>query len=314
MISHAINSGAINTVPFPASELGASIVELIGTIEVVCEPAIITVRITTAATSTPTANLSANTTSKILLGATTEPSAVVTAIAAKQKMRQSAVSSGKATASSSLTMWRLSSAIVQATATATAASYQLAKKSASGTAQATTSVSSLKQLYRSASIASIAAVSTPDSKRKMVFSIAQAGAAVGRTGFSFKSRLPATTTARALAQAQPLSYIRLNPVKASPAVVSIATAKLLMRSTPEFQLASAATGLTNLRLKLRQGALSSARATAQDADATYRFQMSASTVANAMAYSTATDYTTKIPAPSERQIVVPAYDRAMKVI
>lgn len=315
MITHAINSGAINAVPFPSSEVGASIIELIGTVQVVCEPVGITVRITIAATGAPKATLSANTTSRMLLGATTQASAAVSDIAARQKMKLGGATSGAATPAASLiALWRLCAATGQAAANSVATSYQLAKRSVNVTAQATTSASSVKYLYRSASIAGIAAVNSPDSRRKIAFAVSTLATAVAQSGRAIKSRLPATTTARALTQAQPLSYLSLRAISSAPSGLSQATAKLVMRIPPEAQTAGAVTALTNPRLRISPKAQGVALAAAQDSNATYRFRMSAGTVATAIASSTATDYATKIPAPSERQIVVPAYDRTMKVI
>lgn len=314
MISHAINSGAINTVPFPASELGASIVELIGTIEVVCEPATIKLRITSAATSAPTAKLSANTTSKIQLGATTQPSAVAADITPKQKIKQSAATTGVAVVASSMILWCRNSASAQATGTGTALSYQLAKRSASASPEALTSASSLKYLYRSASIAGVATVGSISAKSKIRFSISRAAAAIGTAGPSIRSKLAATTAAKALTQAQSLSYLRLQASTSYAIGLSVANARLSIRPTLPAQQAAANSGLLSTKMNFRPGMQTAASATVQEIEVALGLLVSATTTATAIVYSSATDFATKIPAPSERQIVVPAYDRAMKVI
>lgn len=314
MISHAINSGAINAVPFPASELGASIVELIGTIEVVCEPASINLRITSAATSAPTATLLASTTSKIQLGATTQPGAVAADITPKQKIKQSAATTGVAVVASSMILRCRNSASAQATGTGTALSYQLAKRSASVSPKALTSASSLKYLYRSASIAGVATVGSISAKSKIRFSISRSAAAIGMAGLSIKSKLTATTAAKALTQAQGLSYLRLQASTSYAIGLSVANARLSIQATLPAQPAVANSGWLSTKMKFGPAAQSAASATTQQIKASLGLLVSATTTANAIVYSSATDYATKIPAPSERQIVVPAYDRTMKVI
>ena len=100
MISRSIDSGgAINAVPFPGSEQGLSLVELIGSVQVTASLATIYIRKTTGATASASATPHASTTTiRIGVSATTKVGATGSATG-KTLLRVSAATAPKATPS-----------------------------------------------------------------------------------------------------------------------------------------------------------------------------------------------------------------------
>lgn len=315
MTTHAINTGAFNVVPFPASEVGVSVVDLLGTVQVVCTLSAVTLLLTVGAATAPKSTLTASTTAKMLLAAPAQPSAVAGNISPKQKTYRSASTSASASTAAGVVLLRKTGATAQPQAVTTLNPSQLVKRSASSSGAAVTSANAYKYQYRSITATATAATSSIVVKNKVAFAIAQKATVVSSVSYTFKSRLPATTIASATAQSGVLSFLSLKALTTSPTGQASAAPRLLMHTELTQLTALALTASVPPRVKLSPLANSvSATATGQNITVSLHHQMTASTVARAYYYAIAIDYATQISAPSERQIVVPSYDRMMKVV
>ena len=95
-----INSDDINSTSYPGSEDGLSLIELIGSVEVQCYiPAVGLLLSAAAVTSASASGVVSNTTAKMLLSATTDPSAVTQASARSKVFLSPQVQSAQAATS-----------------------------------------------------------------------------------------------------------------------------------------------------------------------------------------------------------------------
>jgi hypothetical protein len=312
MISHALNSGPLNGVPFPLAEEGESIIELSGTVEVTLSLDTLYIRRT--------------------IGASTRPSAVCAQAETARKAQVSASASGRAIGANGYVMRKVAFAAVtpasaidvagvvalrqgigastSCSASGNAAATQKGPMAAWVAASAIATVDSYKLTFLSAA-AEARAVSAPTVWVKEISrgAGAQASAAT-RSAISIKSRLSAGAQCLASATAAGLAKVPLSAITPAKAGATVLAG---LRAFQRAQVEVSGYGLVSPAMYMATGAATVATAPGVATQAIKK-TLQAKTIARAIATVGAIDLSSSIPAPLERQIIVPPYDRGMKVV
>lgn len=313
MITHALNSGAINAVPFPGAEEGASVIDLLGTVEVTGSLSAISLRLTATARTSPSAVCSVNNVkSRMQLQATTAPSAVATNTDVQSRITLAGNTSGECSTAAAIVVKFNTSALTEAAAQVSVSSYQYAARSASATASATATANCVKYFYRGAETTGSASVSVPDARIKLTPGVASAQPSVIPTvGIILAHQLAATSSPTAVASAD---AARVMSFAASATPSASASAGVQLRVATAIAVQPSANGSAGTTMRYGLFAQEQARAIAADTTLQLNILLGAGTSAQAVASAAGADFASKLPAPFERQIVVPPYDRTMKVV
>ena len=312
MTSKAINSGAINAVSFPGSESGATLIELIGDVEVLGSISMTYLRVGAMGSTTASAATGRPTPRTIaLLGATASGQASCSASALRKAFVGTASAAASCVTSSTVSARYGIKAVTQARSSSTTVdTFRKSLSLASTMARAVTACNSVKRCRFSAG--SLAAAST-------------SAGALTKVPMSATARWPVTASASIIIE------IGVSASSTSTATGSIGT--LLHVNRYAAAIASAAG--SPLQSKMAFGASATANAVAytslpatsiralraayglaiadQSVNAMRRVHLSASTSANVKSYCLARDFASSVRAPEERQMVVPENDRTMKV-
>ncbi len=314
MTTHAINSGAINAVPFPGAEEGESIVDM--SVDVTAVAALSTIKLRLCATAITSgaatvANISAR---KIInFGASGSCVAAVSCGGITKARVLVQASSGVASTSARALLQSRVSAASSGIASALPVGTQCRiVRSASTSGIAATSVGSSKSAYRSA-VTAAAAVATVNALRKARVGATTAGLASSSAGVAIKLAAPATTQASALGSAASQSLVKLGGSTQAIAQESTPILGLLVQVIPFIQSASAVALNANGTITSRLSAIFDGGC---QASATGRldYRFSAQTVATVSYIIAAADYAAAERAPEDRQMIVTAQDRYMKVL
>ena len=308
-----LNSGAINHTQFPGAESGKSIIDLSGTVEVVCAltsiyllktaeaqvaPSAVTSSLTTSvralvvASTAGEAVVAATAQSKLRLGATPQVASAVADVRPRSKFSLTAATSGFAATSAINGFPRASRS---ATAAAVAATFAFAQRgmpmAGSTTARAVSFAGSLRKPSRSA---------------------ATSGVVTSRVAITLTHQPPASTVAFSSGQVSTRVNIELGANVVAAAIVGtpITGRNILVQLTPSSAVALARS-LSERHTKPNTATGSGLALSA--AGVSTRLHMTGSTVASAIAASAATDFAIAAPAPVERLMMVPASDRRMEV-
>lgn len=309
-MNNTINSGAINETPFPGAESGLSLVELVGTVEVVCSISAVTLRRSARAVTDPSADGTASTVKKSRLGAAIICNATPTA-SARRKVSVTSTSQAVCTTAATGRLNFRPSAVASGTAIVTPASgYAAVKRSAiAEVVAAIRPISAKSYAYRNAfSVA--AALGSASTLRKLASYIEGAATASTVATAKLRNQLGAQTAAGATGSSSTRVSITL---RASGQASAIGTAPAYTKEPTGAYTPCEATCFSIVSVKgISFGAATQANAVAS---ATMRFRsvVSASVTATAIAQSTATDYATAMPAPAERTMTVQGFDRRMEV-
>ena len=311
MTSRALNSGPLNAVSFPLSEEGLSLIQLTGTVEVVCNVSILGVRRFVQASGTASARGTASMIFKTQAAAITPATATTRAGVRLKTTNNSAKVTAKAIAASDGYALRRASAIQPARAIVSAKAFVKVFKSAHATPTADTNtfepiirVPRTATTHPSAVCRATALIKAP-----------RAATTVARgkniASITLKSRLRATVAPSALGLA---STLRKSTAAATTIARAITSANTLRkRRVAATVAAQAQIGQTLAALRYRFAATTVAQAIAADARVVFELQLGAQTTAQAIARSAATDYGIAVPAPQERLMFVPASERTMEV-
>lgn len=311
-MTHALNSGALNVVPFPAAEQGSSIIELLGTVEVTASIATIRLRVTAGAATAPTANCTGSLRMKIGLGAATQAAAACADITARSKVKNDATGTASAYGTAGYIVKLNSTATATPSAVCTATSYQITKRSATVVASGLGSATGYKYAYRSATTVAQAVQSAITTKRKTGGAGSTVGSATGSASIILKNRLSATVAPTASTSGFAYRIMRLTPL-GTPSGIGSASAILKIYAAP-VPVSPSATVSSGTKMKFGPGATATPSAVSETVNIVFKLHLGASTEATAIAYAAGSDFASKLPAPLERQIVVPPYDRTMKVV
>ncbi len=306
----ALNSGAINAVPFPQAEAGLSLVQLLGTIEVSGSiPALytrrtvgasttacangaagITFRLQADATAVAQAKCSAHNRTKVRNNVATTEVTATTAAEVLVKHRLSAIQPVRATVACAAVIKVARAASTQARATvATVAAKTRVPRTAATPARATPSAIAFVKVRRQATTPA-KGLSTAHIKLVHRLSATTFVRGLGTAVSTNEIWLGATALAKATTQANALRKRRLGAVTAPSAITQV--------------------GLAGVRYKLAAQTIGEADGSAQIILA---HQVSATTTAEAITRSAATDYGIAMPAPAERLMFVSASERSMEV-
>lgn len=313
-MSQAINSGAINETSFPGSEEGVSLVQMIGTVQIVCTMTTVTLLLGAAATTQAKASVKAAvTTTKIGTQATTEAKAVPAEITAQRKTKVSAQTT-TATAFvaqvSTVIKARLS-AIQPATAATSVVSVNKAFRGAFGTCTAqASSPTAANYVYRSAVLPALANTTAIAVLERP---IAASGAArcVGVGTITFRRGIAASTVATVASTASAYEKSRTGATATPSAVVPGVATNRKARLSVAIAPGAYATSITP-SLKRRVAAYAQPTANGRSGIG-FKLQANAATAARAIASSAAADYGIAMPAPAERLMFVQASERLMEV-
>lgn len=315
MTTHAINSGALNAVPFPGAEEGASIINLIGTVEVQASLSQIRLRLTATAATAPKAACSVNTTKlRMLLQAVTAPLADAASINALSNVKVEAIDGrAVATVSAGVSIKHEMSASGEVSSINAASCLLISRKSANTQAQAVAQAGSINYGRRSASALGQAIVNSPVFRIEIPVSAIQSAAGQAIAGISIASGIGALSQPSAIGSVNANSLIYLGAQGSSVASASAAQVFLEEPAYPDRQPAQAVAA-SGVKVIFSEVAHATPSAIGSSPEVTFRVLAQATTVATAIASSAAADFATSIPAPLDRQIVVPPYDRTMKVV
>lgn len=307
-----INSGAINTVPFPGAEEGSSLVELIGEVIVTCAISSVTLIVTAGAATEPSAVTSSPTARiRSQIGASTTAQVVAGASALSRVPALPSPETGSAIVSPvGIRLSVKASASTTGSAPGAVGSYVRTTRSASTVAASTASASALKRNFNGANTTAQAATYSANALRKIRLGAttkpevtsAVAIAVAYRTGASTVASAPGTAYSR-----------RSLPVSASTTTTSAGAATAYYRrlAFPDVQAAAAVANAGVLSKVFLSAAVEPVAITSAGVRLTSR--LSASVEAGALAISAAADYAIAAPAPEERLMFVPASDRRMEV-
>ncbi len=309
MTNSTINSGAINETPFPGAESGASLIELVGTVRVVCSLSAVTLRRSAKAISITSADGTVSTVKKSLLGAAIVCNATPTATA-RSRISFAATTPATCAAAATNGMKFRQGATGAAIATATATGgYTAVSRFAFVEAAAILSpTAAATYAYRGAATGG-AALGTVATLRKLAAYIEGTASAASAAKATLRNRIGAQTEAGASGTFDTRVSITLG---ATGQAQALGTAPAYTKEptgayTPCLAICAPIGSVSGISF----GAATQANALA---NATIRLQyvVSASVTATATAQSTATDYATAMPAPVERTMTVQGFDRRME--
>jgi hypothetical protein len=202
MTTEAVNSDGINEVSFPGAEQGLSVIELIGTVQVTCALAAVSLLLTVTASS-PAAAVSPATGAKwrMTLGASVQAGATVPVVQANTKLRTTIDQPVLATTSAAPVLLARPGAATTGSAAGTVLSYQRAERSASITAAALAVVSERNKTFRGASGVGEAVVTSPVTLNKRRLGAENPAVALASSGLTLARGVGMQTTGLATASA-----------------------------------------------------------------------------------------------------------------
>lgn len=310
MTSKVLNGGAINAVSFPGATAGPQLVEMIGTVQVTGLLSAISFRRITGASATAYVYASvANTTNRAQVLATTTSQAQVAALV-RSKVKVTPVAlSAYCSASVVAGAKRIISASATCSAVTASGGANYVRRSASATASASTAATARTNVIRLASATS-QATAYAFASRKSTASASATAAASSTTSITLSHRLVASTAPTANGSASS----RVNIQRAASTLARAAPTVFAARARTVDSAITAQAVVVDVfsrrgvKLAMNQQAVAT---TAASIVVTHR--LSAATTGQAIAASAAADYSTNQPAPLERQMIVPAFDRRMEV-
>lgn len=309
----AINSGAINHVSFPGAEEGLSLIDLTGTVEVVCALSAIRLRLTASATTTASANGSTpGTNIRAQLAAVFAPTAVTSA--------------GVLTKIAALPDAQIASAVPQVTgalrfvagatttgaASSTAGSYVRTTRSASTSATGNGAVMSRSLIPRAASTSAVATTTSSALRyRRTPASTVAFASGVATTRVRFRLGAPTSGTATA---STPTLRIKVRRSASTSAVATPTPAAFAIKGLifPAPQAASAVAASIAARQLCATAGSTDASAQGSSGIALL-YQLGATIQGSMISTAAAADYGITQAAPTERLMIVPASDRRMEV-
>jgi hypothetical protein len=308
-----INSGAINHLSFPATETGLSVIQLLGTVEIsgTIGGSLYILRTASAATNAVASTPNIVAKARMQLGATTACSAVTQATALS-KIRVTAVPQEVlAWPEVSVGLRYRFSAQQQASAVVSAVAFAKTFKTAVTSGAAVPFVSADTRLRRSASVV-CSATTSAFAGRKPQRSASTVAQVVSQASVASRISPHAETVATAVSSVSTRVNLRRSALTTAAAVTSTPTLVRLRLAYPNPEVATAF--CSEIALRRRMPLVAFGLAFAENAaSAASKFRMSATTVAEAVAFSAAADYAVAAPAPVERLMIVPASDRRMEV-
>lgn len=312
MTSKAINSGAINAVSFPGSESGATLIELIGDVEVLGSISMAYLRVGAMGSTTASAATGRPTPRTIaLLGATANGQASCSASALRKASVGTASTAASCVTSSGVSARYRIKAYTQAYASA--APFETFRKSLSLASMLALAVTACKPIQRcSLSAGASAGAST-------------SAGALTKVPMSATARWPVTTSASIIIE------IGVSASSTSTATGSIGTLLHVIRSAPGLASATGSTPSSKMVFGVSAAGQASAATSSptvginalraaygvmsaiSSATALRHIRLPASTLAKVESYCLARDFASSVRAPEDRQMVVPENDRTMKV-
>jgi hypothetical protein len=308
-----LNSGAINHTQFPGTEAGKSIINLVGTVEAACSLSSIYLLKTASASVEPSAVTgSASTFVRAQLSASTSAQAGATSGAVTELGTvPSAQSAAALTAAVVLVKQRVFASAIGVATVSTINGYPRADRAAAVSAYADAQAFALRGIPLSATTKA-RAVEFASALRKPTRSAATAATANAVATPALLHGVPASGISLATGVATTRVNVRRGASTTGFAVGSapIAGRNVLVGLSPLSAFAGTQ-GASERHYKTNSAA--AAGVAAVDANAAFKFNLAASTTAQAIAESAAADYALASPAPVERLMTVPASDRRMEV-
>lgn len=315
MPTETVNSGVINKVGFPGAEDGVSLIEMVGEVVATATISSITLRLTAgAAVAAAAVCAPAGIKSRMLLAATTDATAQATA-GARTKIQvfpQSQSAVAKATATPAL-QTRLGATTAAAASAQTVGGRTFIRRSIAAAASASGSASSYNRAARAASTTATASSPALLALRGLKIAAsttAQVTHSITPTG---KYRLRSVTNATGYGLSFALVAKSVGASTNAKALSAPVSAGLYLSATPNPQSAYASVSAITPKLKQYVGATVNAGAVLSAVPAALRYALGASTIAWVSSAIAAADYSVTIPAPIERQMVLPAMNRRMEV-
>ena len=311
-MSAALNSGQINVVPFPGSEVGSSLVEMVGSVVITCAISNIRLNVTARAeTSGQARSALVNSTARMQLSASATCGAETSANALSRLKFVPDAETAKASVQPVGAFVRISSAATTSgQAQVSIATIKRVARSASTTASGLGAATSAKYVYASAS-ASARADALVSALRKVLFSASGRGEVTISAMPALAHRIGAPGQASGLGVATARRSI---PSSASTLgrATGLASIFFARQAFPDLLRAEAVApsvfATRNISFSASTIAIASGSSGIQ-----ISHRPSAYTEAMAIALSAAADYAVAAPAPEERQMFVPALDRRMEV-
>lgn len=304
MSSYPINSGTLNSVPFPASETGLAIIELIGTTEVTGTIPSVTLRLTASAKTEASAGGNASLKMRRTVPATVTASGLVSDISARTKIPLAGDTACSASTSAGNVLKYVFGGTASGTATSTVTSYQKSFKSAATSGVSTATVNTVRWRPASALVSASALSSVKQNLIKRGVSFTQVASATSRNTIALAYRLGSSTVGTATPTVNSVKDIHFAASGLSKAQTS--TAERMNISIGPINQASIADASSGLVLVSNISATTLSEAVVNEPMFVFRLQTGAYTPASVSATSVALDYTVTLPAPSYRQMVVPA--------
>lgn len=309
MITSAINSGAINAVSFPSVERGLSIVQLLGTAEVVPYIQKVQLRLTATAIKPAVVSCSANYFLKRGVEAIQIAEAGVPAVGIWIKVPVTPVTEAKASTTANAVVIRYVQATTPALAVSSVTSYQRTKRSASTVSFGNGSVSAYRGVFFSVNEAAKATVSAAALTKRSA-----ALHEVVRVTSSVTPRLVRRIAASVDTTANTAVFEERHIHSAALTVAtetSAVTPKLVI-AAPANTLATAE-GSAVFNMRLATGGDASAAAITYPTDFIFHLTAEASTVVELITVVAGLDFSYTFAAPLNRQMIVKR-DPVMKVI
>jgi hypothetical protein len=306
----AINSGAINAVPFPQAEAGLSLIQLVGTVEVTGSISSLSTRRVVGATTVASAHGTADIVFQQQVGATTEPRAVVLVVNVPRVTDNTATASARAPTAAAIVLTRRNSALRTAQAVVSGKAVIKVRRSAAATAVATVSQIDAQTLVARLATTPARAITSA----LLTVEAFRSATTVARATSTSRIQLRHRSTAHAIASALGTA-LSANKLVAGATTSAVASVSAVSRRKIRFtaRVVSAAASQNNLvGLNYRFGATATASANGVSGMG-LKYLTNATTVAEAITSSAATDYGIRMPAPLERLMFVPTTERNMEV-
>lgn len=315
MTTATINSNDINSVSFPGSEQGVTLVQLVGAVVVVCSISVINLRVTAAATTTASSESSVATPyTRAQIGAVTEVSATASCGSVVRLAFSVDSQTASATCSAGVFSKRRLSAVGSGVATPQGAgSYLRVARSALVSGQAVSDVSARQNVYLAAASAPSAVVGEITSGRRFSASAVTDGVVTSIAFTSARFKLSAlSSSVAAAADADPNLRISFGATESAAAFAPAVQTSSRIAATPSAQQCLALAASAAACIKFFPGASAVAFATGSASQVLFR-QVGASVVATVSVAVAAADYSSTIPAPVERRMTLISTSRRMEV-
>ena len=312
MTSKAINSGAINAVSFPGSESGATLIELIGDVEVLGSISMTYLRVGATGSTTASATTGRPTPRTIaLLGATASGQASCSASALRKASVGTASTAANCVTSSGVSARYRIKADTQAYASATPVeTFRKSMSLASTPALAVTACNPVRRRSFSAG-ASAGASTSANALLKVPLSAAARWPIETSASIIITIGVSASSSPSAVGSSDALLHVIRSAPGLASATGSTPSSKMVFGVSAAGQ-ASAATSSPTVGINALRAAYGVASAISS-ATALQHIRLPASTLAKVESYCLARDFASSVRAPEDRQMVVPENDRTMKV-